>query len=300
VEHAVEGFMYYLRVEKHRSENTLEAYSRDLRRFVEWCGERDLLRPVQVEHRDITDYMVVLKDRDQLGSRSIARHRTSIRQLFKFLVRDGLLEDDPTVLVDGPKFGQPLPVVISMTQVDALLEAPERSNPLGQRDAAMIELMYATGMRVTELVTLPTRNLDLRIGLIRVIGKGNKERLIPVGERALDEVRAYAGQARPQLDPDHRSPCLFVSRRGSAMTRQNFWRRLKEHALTAGIPTKHVSPHKLRHSFATHLLENGADLRSLQAMLGHADVTTTQIYTHVSRSRLARIHADYHPRGGTD
>lgn len=298
MEPGIEGFMYYLRVERNRSDNTVESYARDLRRFRKWLAtERGIEHAEQVDREHVADHLLHLDKDHDLSLRSIARARTSIRQLFKFLVREGRLENDPTALVDGPRFPQPLPKVLSFQQVEALLEAPDLHQPLGLRDAAMIELMYSCGLRVSELVGLPVRAVDAREGLIRVVGKGNKERVIPVGERALELLRAYLELGRPHHDPSWASPAAFVSQRGSAMTRQNFWQRMKKYAKESGVPAKKVSPHVLRHSFATHLLEHGADLRSLQAMLGHADISTTQIYTHVTRQRLARLHAEFHPRG---
>jgi len=295
MESAIEGFMYYLKVERNRSDNTVESYSRDLVRFQKWLADQGLDEPAQIGRTHVADYLVHL-DKEGLGLRSIARARTSIRQLFKFLVKERLLEDDPTALVDGPKFPAPLPTVLSEKQVEGILAAPDRDTVLGLRDAAMIEILYACGLRVSELVGLPIRGLDLSVGVVRVRGKGDKERLVPIGDRALDLIVRYANEGRPVHDPQRRSPQLFVSRRGSAMTRQNFWQRLGKYARQAGVRGK-VSPHVLRHSFATHLLEHGADLRSLQAMLGHSDITTTQIYTHVTQARLAALHSRYHPRG---
>jgi len=295
VQAAVDGFIYYLKVERHSSDNTVAAYGRDVRRFSEWLADQDVHSPGAVTRQHLSDHLVWL-DAQGLGLRSIARVRTSVRQLFRFLVREKVLEDDPTVLVEGPKFSQPLPTVLSTTQVEALLSAPDRSHPLGLRDAAMIEVLYSTGLRVSELVGLLRARMDDRVGLVLVRGKGDKERLIPIGERALALVLQYKKFSRPHFDPLVRTAELFVGRHGRAMTRQNFWQRLRKHARAADIKGK-VSPHVLRHSFATHLLENGADLRSLQAMLGHSDITTTQIYTHVTTARLKRIHADHHPRG---
>lgn len=298
MEPGIEGFMYYLRVERNRSDNTVESYSRDLRRFRKWLeAEHHITRAEDVTREHISGHMLHLDKDCDLGLRSIARARTSIRQLFKFLVREGRLEADPSALVDGPKFPQPLPKVLSFQAVEDLLAAPDVHTPLGLRDAAMIELMYSCGLRVSELVGLPLRAVDAREGLIRVVGKGNKERIVPVGERALDLLRRYLQEGRPHHDPTWRSAAAFITARGGGMTRQNFWQRVKKYAVVAGIPREKVSPHVLRHSFATHLLEHGADLRSLQAMLGHADISTTQIYTHVTRERLARLHAEFHPRG---
>ncbi|MBX2798021.1 MAG: site-specific tyrosine recombinase XerD [Myxococcales bacterium] len=295
LDHAIEGLLYHLKVERNRSENTLEAYGRDLRRFGVWCEEQGVVEVSQVTTAHLSDHLVAL-DRSDLGLRSIARARSSIRQLFRFLVRDGLLQHDPSDQLDAPRFGTPLPKALSQREVEALLRAPDRSSPLGLRDAAMIELLYSTGLRVSELVSLPLSAVDEERGLLLVRGKGDKRRLVPTGPASLQLMARYLAVARPQHDPEGRCSQVFVSRRGTAMTRQNFWQRLRQWAATAGL--ERVSPHVLRHSFATHLLEHGADLRHLQAMLGHADVTTTQIYTHVSRARLAAIHAAHHPRGG--
>ncbi len=287
--------MYHLKVERSRSEHTLLGYGSDLRRFADWLEGQGRTDPSVVARDDVADFMLHLREQG-LGARSVARARTSIRQLFRYCMREGLVEHDPTALVDAPRFPQPLPTVLSGAQVEALLAAPNRGDPLGIRDAAMLEMIYSSGLRVTELVTLPLRAVDAEIGLVQVRGKGDKERLVPVSETALRLLRRYLREARLLHDPAGEVPEVFLSRRGEPMTRQNLWQRLQGHAKRAGIPGK-VSPHVLRHSFATHLLENGVDLRSLQAMLGHADISTTQIYTHVSRARLKRLHAEFHPRG---
>ncbi len=287
--------MYHLKVERNRSEHTLLGYGSDLRRFAAWLEGRGRTDPSHVSREDVADFMHHLKV-EGLGSRSVARARTSIRQLFKYCMRESLIEHDPTALVDAPRFPQPLPTVLTGAQVEALLAAPNRGDPLGLRDAAMIELIYSSGLRVSELVNLPLRAVDAEIGLVQVRGKGDKERLVPVSETALALMRRYLQEARVLYDPGGDVPEVFLSRQGGPMTRQNMWQRLQGYAKRAGVPGK-VSPHVLRHSFATHLLEHGADLRALQAMLGHADISTTQIYTHVSRARLRRLHEEYHPRG---
>ncbi len=292
---AIEGFTYWLKAERGRSDNTIEAYGRDVRRFAVWLEGQGIDSPDAVTQAHVADHLVWL-DRQDLGLRSIARARSSLRQLFRFLQREGLLDDDPSARVHAPRFPEPLPTVLSGRSVEALLGAPNRGTPLGLRDAAMIELMYSCGLRVSELVTLPGKGLDPEEGLVRVRGKGDKERLIPVGDRALALIRRYVAESRPVLDPDHSCPTLFVGQHGEGMTRQNFWDRLTRYAKLAGVRGK-VSPHVLRHSFATHLLEHGADLRALQAMLGHADITTTQIYTHVTQARLSELHRKHHPRG---
>lgn len=293
---AIEGFIYYMRVELNRSDNTLECYARDLGRFAQFLDlEMGVVEPHFVTEEHVVHYLGHL-DRGGMSPRSIARARTSIRQLFRYLMKEHGLKDDPTTHIASPRFTSPLPEVLRVDQIEALLEAPLRDTPLGLRDAAMIELMYSTGMRVSELVKLPARAVDPDEALLRVFGKGRKERIVPIGERAMELLRAYMGPARGESDPHGRASALFLTSRGKAMTRQNFWQRLRNYAVQSGIPGK-VSPHVLRHSFATHLLEHGADLRVLQALLGHADITTTQIYTHVSRARLAALHKSHHPRG---
>lgn len=295
LEASLEGFLYALQVERARSPNTLAAYRRDVQRFLEQLDEAGVSSPVDVTADHLSDHLASL-DRDGLGTRSIARARSAIRQWFRFLVDEGLVEADPTVRVDAPRFSSPLPTVLRSEQVDALLDAPDPSHVLGLRDRAMIQLMYSAGLRVSELVTLPLHRVRRGEGLVHVRGKGDKERLVPMGDVAADTVERYLRDSRPQLDPGSQCDALFVSQRGEAMSRQNVWLRLRRHAAVAGIRGK-VSPHVLRHSFATHLLSHGADLRALQAMLGHADISTTQIYTQVSRERLQRMHRDFHPRG---
>ena len=293
---AIESFLYHLRVERHASPNTTSAYRGDLVRFARWAAQHaGGVAPAAIAHVHITDHIVWL-DKNEISARSIARTRSVLRAFFRFLIDDGLREDDPTALTDAPKFSSPLPTVLSSKQVEAILAAPDLATELGLRDAAMIEVLYASGLRVTELVTLRRHQVDAEAGLVRVIGKGDKERLVPIGERAVELVGRYLRDARGTLDPKGSAPELFVNRRGRGMTRQNFWVRLALYAKLAGVKGK-VSPHVLRHSFATHLLEHGADLRAVQAMLGHSDISTTQIYTHVTRSRLQAMHAKFHPRG---
>lgn len=306
---AIEGFTYWLKVERNRSDATIDAYVRDLRRFAGWLAAvHGVGEPAAVTRARVSEYLVSL-DRpsplpgaspgtpvpERLSPRSIARARTTLRQFFKFLVKEGHVEADPAVRITAPKFLSPLPITLTEAQVEGLLAAPDRSDPLGLRDAAMLEILYATGLRVSELVGLLRSAVDAELGVLRVRGKGDKERLVPFGDVAFELVVRYLREVRPMHDPAGDAPEVFVSKRGARMTRQNFWQRLKGYAVPLGLPD--VSPHVLRHSFATHLLEHGADLRSLQAMLGHADIGTTQIYTHVTRTRLAQLHARFHPRG---
>ncbi len=295
-ENAIEGYLSHARIERGLAQNTVEAYHRDLSRFFRWLDVEEGLRsPALVTRHQVSVYLGSLLDAG-LSRRSLARHRVSIRQLYRFLLAEGLVEQDPTALVEAVLPRRSLPTVLSLSEVEALLAAPDSSSVLGQRDSTMLQLLYATGLRVSELVSLPLSGLHLRAGFLRVRGKGGKERLVPTGERAAEQVQRWLRGGRLELDPDGRCPAVFPSRRGRAMSRQNFWQRVKRYALQAGIH-KPVSPHKLRHSFATHLLERGADLRIVQALLGHADISTTEIYTHVARERLRHIHSEHHPRG---
>lgn len=288
-DHAIDGYLAFTRVERALAKNTQAAYRADLARLARWAGERGLGAPADVRHADLADYLVHL-EAEGLDPRSRARHRTAFRQLFRWLVAEQLLVDDPSTLVRAPRFGLRIPSVFSEAQVETLLAAPDDADPLGKRDRAMIELMYATGLRVSELVLLPLAAVHLEGGFLRVRGKGGKERLIPMGDVARDLLVQYVREVRPAG-----GTAVFLSRLGGPMTRQNFWERMVRYARLAGIRGK-VSPHVLRHSFATHLLNHGADLRAVQAMLGHADISTTQIYTHVTKERLKRVHAEFHPR----
>ncbi len=287
---ALEGFLGWLRVERSVSSNTILAYQSDLVRMAEWMGQSGRSSPSQVQHVDVAAYIVALSN-DGLGGRSIQRHRSAIRQFYRRLLAENLVSADPTTLVEAPPTRRKLPSVFSERQVELILAAPDTTTPLGLRDRAMIEVMYATGLRVTELVKLPASAVHIEGGFLRVTGKGGRERLVPCGEVATEWLARYWTEVRPRGGGP-----AFVSRLGRAMTRQNFWERLVRYAKLAGLRGK-LSPHVLRHSFATHLLEHGTDLRLVQAMLGHADISTTEIYTHVSRERLKRVHAEFHPRG---
>ncbi len=289
IEHAIEGFLAYCRVERGLADLTLEAYNRDLVGLRSYLQEKHrITRPEQVTAGELSLWMVWLDARG-LSLRSIARHRVAMRQFFKYLTAEGLIELNPSLLIQGPRIGHPLPGVISEAEVEALLAAPDRASRLGLRDSAMLELLYATGMRVSELISI--KQESWHDGWLVIRGKGGKERLIPYGDQAGDLVARYL-QTRLHQD----NPYLFLSTRGRPMTRQNFWNRVKRYAKQAGIG-RSVSPHTLRHAFATHLLMHGADLRAVQIMLGHADISTTEIYTHIAQERLRKIHAQYHPRG---
>lgn len=290
----IEVFLQQLWLQQGLSENTRQAYGHDLRQFQEWLGKRKL-GLLQVERSHVLDYLAW---RMQAGykARSTARFISTLRRFYLYLLELRLIDEDPSQLVDLPRLGRTLPDSLSEAQVDALLDAPDTTEPLGLRDRAMLEVLYATGLRVSELVALRLDEVSLRQGMLRVVGKGNKERLVPMGEQALDWLEEYLAQARPLLLAGKPSDVVFPSQRAQQMTRQTFWHRIKVHARTAGICTP-LSPHTLRHAFATHLLNNGADLRVVQMLLGHSDLSTTQIYTHVAQARLQQLHAQHHPRG---
>lgn len=300
---AVDSYCHHIRVERGLSVNTLAATRADLARLAAWMGRRGVEDAAAVTHHDLAAYVHSLTTEGPngepglgLGPRSVARHRSSFRGLFTFLLREGEVRASPASRIEGRVPPRKLPGVLSERQVNAILASPSDQDPLGIRDAAMIELMYSSGLRVSELVGLPHAALHAEGGFLRVIGKGNKERIIPVTEEAIFRIARYLRLVRSAQDPELRVPELFLSRLGAPMTRQNFWERLLGHALRAGV-TARVTPHQLRHAFATHLLEHGADLRLVQAMLGHADISTTQIYTHVARERLKQLHHQHHPRG---
>ena len=299
LDQAIDDYLLHLKIERNLAENTVTSYGTDLAQFARYCEEHEGPKAVEsIDDGDISAFLLSLSKRD-ISPRTISRKLSTLKGLFKFLRRHQGLQKDPTARVDAPRFGTRLPVVIGLDEVEALISAPDRSSPEGLRDHAMMEVMYATGLRVSELVTLLQREVDLAAGYVRVVGKGDKQRLVPLGEVAVDAVEEYVEQARGVLLANcggpGASPALFVTRRGGAMTRQAFWKNIKRYALEAGID-KSISPHKLRHSFATHLLERGADLRIVQALLGHADINTTQIYTHVARERLKKLHQVHHPR----
>jgi integrase/recombinase XerD len=244
---------------------------------------------------EILQHIIELR-RKGLGARSRARHLVTLRGFYRYLVNSGRLSANPAKLVDLPKTGMKLPDVLSVPQVEKLLAAPDRKTPRGLRDAAMLEMIYAAGLRVSELIQLAVTSVQLEAGFVRVVGKGNKERIVPIGRKAIATVQEYLGNGRPALMKNKMSRHLFVGHAGKPMTRQGFWKLLRKYALLAGIQQR-IYPHSLRHSFASHLLEGGADLRAVQVMLGHVDIATTQIYTHVARKRLIELHRQFHPRG---
>jgi integrase/recombinase XerD len=289
-------FINYLKVERGLAENTLTAYSRDLNLYLDFLVIKAGLQGLgEVRQAQVLEYLSRLKQQG-LSPRSRARNLSALRMFHRFLLREKICPADPTALIESPRSLQKLPKLLSQAQVEDLLRAPTGDKPLALRDKAMLETLYATGMRVSELVNLKLVDLKLDIGCVNAFGKGNKQRLIPLGEVALEILRDYLQNGRPKLQKQHVCDQVFLNRLGKAMSRQGFWKNLKRYALQAGI--RHdVYPHMLRHSFATHLLENGADLRAVQTMLGHADISTTQIYTHVIQERLKKLHQDFHPRG---
>jgi integrase/recombinase XerD len=285
-------FLDYVAVEKGLAANSLSAYRTDLRRFGAWLRdqEKDL---ESVERIDIVRYFQSLRTAG-ISARSVARALAAIRGLFRFLVAERHLTHDPTENLENPKLWSTLPKSLLASEVEALLKAPDLATPEGLRDGAMLELLYATGLRVSELIRVRMDDLVMDAGFLRTMGKGSKERIVPFGDRARDAIVAYIEKGRGEFNSKNDAH-LFLSRLGRPMTRQSFWLKIVRYARAAGI-TSHISPHVLRHSFATHLLENGADLRSVQLMLGHSDISTTQIYTHVTRSRLQKLYDAYHPR----
>ena len=295
MDHYLDLFMNYLAVERGLARNTLEAYGRDLNRYLTWLQTAGVTAPEAITAPLILRYLAVCKD-EGLAPRSRSRALVAIRTFHKFLVAERFCAQNPTGQVTAPRSLAALPKTLSPQDVEALLNSPQGEGMLARRDRAMLEILYATGLRVSELITLKLSDLQLDVGYLTAFGKRGKQRIVPLGEAAVAELRNYLAGARPRFDRGGLTPVLFLNRSGTGLTRQGFWKMIKRRAREAGIH-KHITPHTLRHSFATHLLENGADLRAVQAMLGHADISTTQIYTHVTRERLRQIHARHHPRG---
>jgi len=289
-------FINYLQVEKGLSVNTLESYSRDIGRYLDFLAKNRISDIRDADTAMILKHLIALRD-EGLGARSRARHLVALRGFYRFMVQEKMLDHDPSRLIDLPKTGLKLPDALSFPEIETLLRTPDTANPTGMRNAAMLELLYASGVRVSELVNMKLTDAHIEAGFIRVFGKGSKERVIPIGMPAQKRLNTYLETARPVLLKHHKSHYLFVARAGKPMTRQGFWKLLKLYALQAGIKKK-ITPHSMRHSFASHLLEGGADLRAVQLMLGHVDISTTQIYTHVVREHLKKMHDKYHPRGG--
>jgi integrase/recombinase XerD len=288
-------FINYLVVEKGLSKNTIASYSADLAVYLDFIKANGIANISDSDTPLVLKHLIALRN-EGLGSRSRARHLVTIRGFYRFLVHEKILGANPAKMVDLPKGGRKLPDVLKIDEVARLLDAPDPSKPLGSRDAAMLELLYAAGLRVSELVTVGITDVNLEACFVRVLGKGSKERVVPIGQAAQKKLDAYLVSGRPALLKGRPSPYLFVTRSARPITRQGFWKILKQAARKAGI-SHNITPHTLRHSFASHLLERGADLRSVQVMLGHADISTTQIYTHVATERLKAVHTQYHPRG---
>ncbi|MCS6899259.1 MAG: site-specific tyrosine recombinase XerD [Myxococcales bacterium] len=291
----IDAYLDYLRVERGLAQNSLQAYARDLAKLARQAEEEKVKGVKELDVGVMTALLARLVG-EGLSARSVARHLSAIRGFFRFLVKERILEEDPSQLLDRPKLGRRLPRRLSFEEVERLLEAPSPESEQGRRDRAMLHVMYAAGLRVSELVKLRVGDVDLTDGLVSVLGKGQKRRLIPLTPIAVELVRNYLKVDRP-VRAKGQEGVLFLTRQGKGFTRQGFWKVVRAHAKAAGI-TRSVSPHQLRHSFATHLLERGADLRSVQAMLGHANIVTTEVYTHVTREHLRRAHAAAHPRGG--
>jgi integrase/recombinase XerD len=293
LETQIRTFLNCLRVEKGLSDNTIQAYRRDIAKFAAFAATRGL-GAKDVRRGDVVDFLGTLY-RKGLDSRSVARHLVTIRHFFRFALMEGYVQDDPAATIESPRFRHSLPEFLSLEEVDRLLRQPDLTAVVGLRDRAMIELMYSCGLRVSELCGLRVSDLQAEAGCLRCIGKGDKERLVPVGRQALEVVQRYLKTSRPKLLREGSSPYLFLNQKGSKIGRITYWKTLGQYGRKAGL-RKALKPHMLRHSFATHLLDRGADLRSVQMMLGHSDISTTQIYTHVVEERLKQVYKAHHPR----
>ena len=287
-------YLHYLKVERGLSENTINSYGIDLKLFLEYLRENEIPSFKQVNKEVIVNYMQSEKNNNKANS-SILRSVSSLRKFFQYLAQEKIIEKDPMLLIDTPKKKQHLPQVLTKEEVEKLLRSPNTGQVLGLRDRAMLELMYATGLRISEIINLKLEDLHLTMGTLQTLGKGHKERIVPVGDEAIKWVNRYLEEARPKLLKQKRSNYLFLNFHGNNLTRQGVWKNLKAEVRKARIQ-KNITPHTLRHSFATHILENGADLRIVQELLGHADISTTQIYTHLSNKQLADIYNRAHPR----
>ncbi len=292
----VDQYLSVLSLERGYSPKTIEAYASDLNDFLTFLEGRGVGELSQVKAPYILLYLSELRRRG-VSAKTVARRLSALRGFFKFLALEHGHTENPLALIEGPKLSRKLPVVLTPEEVERLLEAPDQKTPIGLRDKAILELLYASGLRVSELVGLKLFDLNLEVGFLRVKGKGEKERLVPIGELAREALKRYLKEARPKLLRFLDEPHLFLNRRGRPLTRQRVWQVIKAYALKAGLDPNEITPHVLRHSFATHLLERGADLRTVQMMLGHASLATTQIYTHVQADTLRRVHEKFHPRG---
>jgi integrase/recombinase XerD len=289
----IHQFLSYLRVEKGVSMNTHDAYRRDVEKFQEFAAKKRLTLE-QASRETIVEFLRTLYER-KLDSRSVARHLVTLRQFFRFAMIEGYVKEDPTETVESPRFRMGLPMFLSVEEVDRLLAAPDASTMIGLRDKAMIEVMYSAGLRVSELCGLRPSDIHFDAGYLRCMGKGSKERLVPIGRSAMEVVQLYLRESRPKLLRENSPELLFLNRKGGACSRYGFWKTVSDSGRKAGLRKK-LKPHMLRHSFATHLLDRGADLRAVQMMLGHTDIATTQIYTHVVEERLKQVYRAHHPR----
>jgi len=290
----IETFLNYLSVERGLARNTIVSYRRDLVFYIDFISSRHIDALSKINRNDITNFMLSQKDKG-ISANSIARRLAAIRMFHRFLARERISKSDPSSLIDSPKLWKKIPDTLSLNEVEALLAQPDSRDHQGVRDKAILETLYATGMRVSEIVNLRLDGINCDIGFLRCIGKGNKERVIPLGKKAVSSIKRYLGSSRPRFLKTGESEFLFLSRLGKKLSRQSMWKIIKRYARLARIK-KPMRPHILRHSFATHLLERGADLRSVQEMLGHSNISTTQIYTHINKERLKSIHKMYHPR----
>ncbi len=288
-------FINYLSVERGLAKNTLLAYTKDLEKYTVFLSSTKIQSPDQVKREHVTNFMMKLK-KDGMSSTSICRHLAAVKMFHRFMVRESFSKEDPTTLIDTPKLFKRVPEVLTQKEIESILEAAQKVKSKDQRDYVIIELFYASGMRVSELVDLKVTSVNFDVGFVRAMGKGSKERIIPIGKKALQALIFYCEKIRPSLLKKTSTDILFLSRLGKRLSRQSVWSVIKNYARLAGIK-KNIKPHTLRHTFATHLLEHGADLRSVQEMLGHSDISTTQIYTHVDRERLKSVHKEFHPRG---
>ena len=291
----LDAFIDNIWIEKGLSQNTLDSYRSDLEQFSKWLKKNNLSY-LKTSKKEILSYLSFLFQKG-LGSKTVARKLSSLKSFFRYLVFKSIIPNDPSSEVETPKLLKSIPKSISENEVEALLAAPDEKTDIGLRDKTMIETLYSCGLRISELTNLELLNLNLRQGVIRVIGKGQKERLVPMGDQLIALLELYISSSRKNLLSKRHSDFLFLSTRGKRMTRQSFWHRIKHYCLASGFEPDKISPHVLRHAFATHLLNNGADLRVVQLLLGHSDLNTTQIYTEVARQRLKRLHTEHHPRG---
>lgn len=295
MEKRIEEFIHYLMVEKGLAQNTLESYHRDLQSYHTFLKQFYQHVPIEKTNRaHIMSYLIDLKNKGRATS-TISRNLASIRSFYQFLMRDHFIQKDPSQNLESPKIDKRLPKVLTVKQVEQLLQMPNISTLTGVRDKAMLELLYATGIRVSELVSLNIEDLNLNMGFVKCFGKGSKERIVPIGSLAIESIQHYVDRSRKMLQKKPTENALFLNHHGKRLSRQGFWKIIKKYAKLASIEVE-ITPHTLRHSFATHLLENGADLRSVQEMLGHADISTTQIYTHLTKSRLKEVYSKAHPR----